>query len=247
MAPVAMARVAIVRGAGRRLPVPQRVPGRGGRDRRPVGQQEVEPAGHLGHVEEADHRSQGLFRGGPGPQLMQRQRPQQRRVDPGVQAEQLQRAQGRRQARRGARPAGQSPVMAEQPVVRAVRRAGRRARLGPRAGVADRGEQRAAARHPGQVGEGGVRPDRARAPVAGRDRVTVGVPADAESVHVHRPAVAHHARCPRLPVQAVRRIDDRRPQGDRRAQVGEVPAHQEVSGVADRAVRKPAKIWRRIG
>jgi len=63
---------------------------------------------------------------------------------------------------------------------------------------------------------------------------------------VYRP-VPLPARRPRLPVQAVRRVDEHRAQRGWRPEVGQVPAHQIVSGPPDLAVRKPEKICLLIG
>src|SRR3954452_1009507 len=69
----------------------------------------------------------------------------------------------------------------------------------------------------------------------------VDVPAEPEAVDVHG-AVLLALRSPGLRDQRVTRCGHDLLQGARRAEVRQVAAHQ-----ASRAVRKPAKIWRRIG
>ena len=241
--------------------VEQGVAGRGGRDHPPVRQQEVEPPVQAGRPHRGDGARQGV-RGGQAPfEPLPDQRPQQRGIDPGLQLEQRSRGQRRGQPGGGRRPARQHPVMAEQPAARRVR--GAAAVPGSVPAVAERTAASTAAAEvtratsakdsSPQIGTG--------PPVPGRDRVVRRVPADPEPVRVHRP-VPLPARCPRLPVQAVRRVDDHRAQRGRRPEVGQMPAHQSGGAWGTppgggfrrsppastlRAVRNPAKICRLIG
>ena len=230
-------------GALRRA-VPERVAARGGGDRRPVGEQEVEPPRPARRLDGRDRAGQRGGHRAARPQPLEHQRPQERRVDHRLKRRQdsgggwlRQRAGYRRlvvtttrlgtplgDRRRDSGPALEAPVVAEQPASVTERRGRLLAHRGARGRRADRGEHRSGPGDPGDVGQGRVRPHRHAPPVPGRVRVTVGVPADTEPVGVHR-AVQLQPRRPRLPVQGVRRVDQQRPQRRRRPEVSEVPAH----------------------
>ena len=95
----------------------------------------------------------------------------------------------------------------------------------------------------GHRAERAVGPHRRRRAVAGGLGAHGGVPpADAPAIGVHG-ALALAQRLLALPLERLGRLVEQRRQRAGRAEVGEVAAHQTSS----RAVRKPAKICRRMG
>jgi hypothetical protein len=187
------------------------------------------------------------------PQPGRDQCPGQRRVAARLQRQQIRGRQAGRQRGGGLRPAVQAAVVAEQPAARGVGGSGGRAAFGAVGGRADGGQQRPGAGDPGQVSQAGIGPDRPGLPVPGGHRVAVGIPADAETVHVHGPVPLAPGR-PGLPGQASGGREDQPGDGRRRPEIGEMAAHGAAQdgrpaaiGVASRAVRKPAKICRRTG
>lgn len=233
----------------------------GGGDGGAVGQQERQPrAGRrLGHrLDGVRQRLTHVV--APGEPTLD-EGPAERGVAAGPQPQQIDRRQRRGERRQRLRPAADRAVVAEEVPAAGVRRGGRLG-VGARCGgVADRGQQRAGADHSRDAGQAFVGPDRSGAAVAGRFGVARRVPADAETVGVDR-AVPLVAGCPRLAVQAVRRIQNDLPDGHGRAQIGEMTAHRSPPsperpgrpgaphaspGAASRAVRNPAKICRRTG
>ena len=178
------------------------------RDRVTVGEQQVEP-GLAAHAAATSGTMSAMASAGGTPGLSRS------RTSAHTSAESVGRVQGEQVG--GRQQAGQRATEPGQPVTAplwlnsqrpAANGAAAACRVGmPAGGVADGGQQRAGAHHPGQVGEATRRPRSAR-PAGSRAglRIAVGVPADAEPVRVHRP-VPLAARRPGLAEQAVRRVD----------------------------------------